>query len=142
MSFWEVGQVGLPCAVIGGLYFCLLGHRFLPNRTELVEQLDERRREYLVEMMVQPECRLVGKTVEQAGLRHLRGLFLVEINREGEVLAPVTPIGYQTDLMVMGPGGYQPRDYLRAGWPLSLLMGATVIAMIPFWWPFALPAGP
>jgi len=91
MSFWEVGQVGLPCAVIGGLYFCLLGHRFLPNRTELIEQLDEHRREYLVEMLVQPECHLIGKTVEQAGLRHLRGLFLVEIDREEEVITPVTP---------------------------------------------------
>ena len=46
------------------------------------------------------------------------------------------PIGYQSNLMVMGPGGYQPRDYLRAGWPLALLVGVTAMLLIPFWWPF------
>lgn len=91
MTLFEIGKVGLPCAVIGGLYLLLVGRRLLPNRTELIEQLDEQRREYLVEMLVQPECRLIGKTVEEAGLRHLRGLFLVEIDRESEMIAPVTP---------------------------------------------------
>ncbi len=91
MSLFEIGYVGLPCALAGGLYLWFIGRRLLPDRTSLIEQFDEQRREYLVEMMVQPECHLVNKTVEEAGLRHLRGLFLLEINREGEVLTPVTP---------------------------------------------------
>lgn len=91
MSLFEIGYVGLPCALVGSLYLWFVGRRLLPNRTDMIEQLDEQRREYLVEMLVQPECRLVNKTVEQAGLRHLRGLFLLEINREGEMLTPVTP---------------------------------------------------
>jgi len=91
MKLWEIGRVGLPCAVVGGLYLLLFSRRILPDRTELVEQLDEQRREYLVETLVQPDCRLVGKTVEEAGLRHLRGLFLVEIDREGDAITPVTP---------------------------------------------------
>ena len=91
MTLLEIGRIGLPCAVLGSLYLLLIGRRLLPNRTELIEQLDEQRREYLVEMLVQPECRLIGRTVEEAGLRHLRGLFLVEIDREGEVITPVTP---------------------------------------------------
>jgi len=45
-------------------------------------------------------------------------------------LAFVTPVGYQTNLMVMGPGGYHPRDYLRCGLPLSLLMAVTAITSI------------
>ncbi len=91
MTLFELGKVGLPCAIVGSLYLLLFGRRLLPDRTEMVEQLDEHRREYLVETLVQPECRLVGKTVEGAGLRHLRGLFLLEINRQGEVISPVTP---------------------------------------------------
>jgi len=63
----------------------------LPDRRELVEQLDQQRREYLVEMLVLPGCPLAGKTVEAAGLRHLRGLFLLEIDRQGETITPVTP---------------------------------------------------
>ncbi len=91
MHLFEIGLVGLPCALAGAGYLLLWGYRRLPNRTELVTQLGQQRREYLVEMLVQPECRLVGKTVEEAGLRHLPGLFLIEIDRNGEVITPVTP---------------------------------------------------
>jgi di/tricarboxylate transporter len=47
-----------------------------------------------------------------------------------------TPIGYQTNLMVMGPGGYQPSDYLKAGLPLALLMAAVALTVIPWVWAF------
>ena len=40
--------------------------------------------------------------------------------------------------MVMGPGGYQPRDYLRAGLPLMLIVGTVALFLIPRAWPFAL----
>jgi di/tricarboxylate transporter len=91
MTMFEIGRVGLPCALVGALYLLVVGRRLLPDRTELIERLDEQRREYLVETVVQPQCRLIGKTVEQAGLRHLRGLFLVEIDRGEEVITPVAP---------------------------------------------------
>jgi len=91
MTLFEIGQVGIPCAAVGTLYLLLLGHRFLPNRTGLVDKFGEERREYLVEMLVQSSCHLIGKTVEEAGLRHLRGLFLIEIDRNDEVITPVAP---------------------------------------------------
>jgi len=53
-------------------------------------------------------------------------------------LSFLSPIGYQTNLMVMGPGGYQPRDYLRVGWPLALLIGVVAMILIPVVWPFEL----
>ncbi len=91
MGLFEIGAVGLPCAVAGVVFFLLIGRRFLPNRTDMLEQLGDKRREYLVEMLVQPECRLIGRTIEEAGLRHLPGLFLIEIDRAGDVITPVTP---------------------------------------------------
>lgn len=91
MSLFEIGKVGLPCAIIGGVFLVLIGPKLLPNRTDLIEKLDEARREYLVEMLVQNECPLIGKTVEDAGLRSLPGLFLIEIDREGDIITPVTP---------------------------------------------------
>jgi di/tricarboxylate transporter len=48
----------------------------------------------------------------------------------------VTPIGYQTNLMVMGPGGYQPRDFLRVGFPLAVLLTGAALVLIPRIWPF------
>ncbi len=91
MTLFEIGRVGLPCALIGSVVLLTLGRRLLPNRTELVEDLAEKRREYLVEMLVTPDCRLIGQTVEAAGLRKLPGLFLIEIDRDGDILTPVSP---------------------------------------------------
>jgi di/tricarboxylate transporter len=48
----------------------------------------------------------------------------------------MTPIGYQTNLMIYGPGGYRFLDYLRVGAPLSIVVGIAVLATIPVFWPF------
>jgi di/tricarboxylate transporter len=47
-----------------------------------------------------------------------------------------TPIGYQTNLMVYGPGGYRATDYLRIGLPLNLLLGVVTVLLTPRLWPF------
>lgn len=91
IGLFELAWVGIPYAVIGVAFLVLAGNWLLPDRKELFEQLGEARREYLVEMRVDSSCRLIGKSVEDAGLRHLPGLFLVEIDRAGETLGPVSP---------------------------------------------------
>lgn len=45
-----------------------------------------------------------------------------------------TPIGYQTNLMVYGPGGYRFSDYFRVGIPLNLLMAGITIGLAPLVW--------
>jgi di/tricarboxylate transporter len=47
-----------------------------------------------------------------------------------------TPIGYQTNLMVWGPGNYRFSDYLRIGIPLDLLVMAVTVLLAPWIWPF------
>jgi di/tricarboxylate transporter len=91
MSLFEITKVGLPYAIIGVAYLFFIGRRLLPDRKELLEQLGDTRREYLAEMLVQPGCRLVGKTIEEAGLRQLPGLFLIEIDTGERLIAPVGP---------------------------------------------------
>jgi di/tricarboxylate transporter len=44
-------------------------------------------------------------------------------------------LGYQTNLMVYGPGGYRFLDFLRAGLPLQLLLGVVAVLLIPWIWP-------
>ncbi|MEJ2700304.1 MAG: TrkA C-terminal domain-containing protein, partial [Desulfuromonadales bacterium] len=64
----------------------------MPGRRDLSEDFQESGREYLLEMKVQAGSNLRGKSVEEAGLRQLDQLFLAEIQRNGEVLAPVKPV--------------------------------------------------
>ena len=47
-----------------------------------------------------------------------------------------TPFGYQTNLMVYGPGGYKANDFLRLGVPLSLVVWIVATGLIPLVWPF------
>ena len=46
----------------------------------------------------------------------------------------LTPIGYQTNLMVMAPGGYRFRDYARVGWPVTLLVMTISVTIISVLW--------
>ena len=48
----------------------------------------------------------------------------------------ITPIGYQTNLMVYGPGGYKFSDYIRVGLPLSITLWVMAVILIPILWPF------
>ena len=50
-------------------------------------------------------------------------------------LAFATPIGYQTNMMVYGPGGYKFLDFTRIGLPLNLITWLVVSALIPLIWP-------
>jgi len=48
----------------------------------------------------------------------------------------ITPIGYQTNLMVFGPGGYRYSDYIRVGLPLGIILWIISVMVIPIIWPF------
>ena len=91
LGLFDVAWVGVPCALAGIAYLLLLGRWLLPDRGPAVSIGDDPR-QYTVEMLVEPASRLVGQTVEQAGLRHLPGLYLVEIHRgDGQVVVAVAP---------------------------------------------------
>lgn len=51
-------------------------------------------------------------------------------------VAFATPVGYQTNMMVYGPGGYRFADFMRVGIPLNILTGLLASALIPVFWPF------
>ncbi len=90
LGFFEIGRVGLPAAVAGLAVIVLLAPRLVPPRRTPGEQIAGAR-EFTVEMVVDPGSPLIGKAVADAGLRNLEGVFLVQIERNGRVIAPVGP---------------------------------------------------
>lgn len=91
IGFFEIGRLGLPIAVIGMGVLVLLAPRLLPARRSALEELQEEGRRFSSEMIVQPGGPIDGKTVEEAKLRSLPGLFLVSVDRGDTVIAPVRP---------------------------------------------------
>ena len=91
LGLFEIGLVGLPVAGAGLAFLVLAGPALLPDRRSAGQDVDEDGRKFTVEMLVSAESPLVGQTIDEGGLRHLDGVFLVELERCGRRLTPVTP---------------------------------------------------
>ena len=89
LGMFDITAVTLPCAVVGLAFLFLCSGRLLPDRRPVLSQQDDVR-QYTVEMVVSEGSHLSGKSIEEAGLRHLPGLYLMEIERLGEVLPAVS----------------------------------------------------
>ncbi|MEM9489841.1 MAG: SLC13 family permease, partial [Myxococcota bacterium] len=72
-------------------------------------------------------------TAEQLGVSPIPLAIAIMI---GASASFATPIGYQTNLMVYGPGGYRFLDYARIGVPITILAALIAAAIIPIIWPF------
>jgi di/tricarboxylate transporter len=91
LDVFEITPVGLPIAVAGVVVLVLLSPQLLPKRLSPSEADTEATREFTLEMQVAPASPLAGRTVTEAGLRNLEGVFLLELERNGDVSAPVGP---------------------------------------------------
>ena len=90
LSMFELAWVGLPVAIVGIVFIRATSPWLLPERRPAIAQFS-RPREYSVEMLVDRDGPLVGQNIEQAGLRHLSGMYLIEIDRNETVLPAVSP---------------------------------------------------
>jgi di/tricarboxylate transporter len=86
-SLFSITAVGLPVAMAGAMVICVFFARWLPERNEKMAFANLR--EFTLEVSVAPDGPLVGKTVKEAGLRHLKRVYLVEIEREGNIVTAV-----------------------------------------------------
>ena len=91
LHFFEFAWVGIPMVIIGFIYMLTIGHKLLPSNNKTKEETDNSNRKYTVEAQIRPDSNLVWKTIEEAELRDLPGLFLVEIIRNNINLVAVTP---------------------------------------------------
>jgi di/tricarboxylate transporter len=91
LGMFEMTRLGLPVAVGGLALVILLAPVLLPERRAAREQATAGAREFSVQMRVVRGGTLDGKRVEEGGLRHLQGVYLIEIERDGQTIAPVPP---------------------------------------------------
>lgn len=90
LKIFDITAVGVPCAIAGITYLMVAQQWLLPDRKAVLDY-DDDVRQYTVEMVVPEGSPLIGKTIEQAGLRHLPGLYLGDIERSGRLLPAVDP---------------------------------------------------
>lgn len=89
LGLFELAKIGLPLAAAGLVVIIVLAPLVLPERRR-PRNVDSGR-SFSVVMIVEPDGPIDGLSVEAAGLRHLRGVYLVEIDRGGTSIAPVRP---------------------------------------------------
>lgn len=89
LGLFELAKIGLPLAVLGLLLILVLAPILLPERRR--PRTAEGGRSFTVRMQVVVDGPVDGQSVETAGLRSLNGVYLVEIERPGLVIAPVRP---------------------------------------------------
>ncbi|MFP8490308.1 SLC13 family permease [Gracilimonas sp. Q87] len=90
LGLFEPALIGIPVAIAGFIYLMLFGDRLLPERGSSMDTFQDPR-EYTIEMIVEAESALTGKTIEDAGLRNLPGLYLMEIQRNKRTIPAVGP---------------------------------------------------
>lgn len=86
-SMFAITAVGLPVAFVGLGFMLMFFPRWLPNKNS--DEAFANLREFTLEVSVDPTGPLVGKSVAEAGLRHLKRVFLVEIERADHVVTAV-----------------------------------------------------
>jgi di/tricarboxylate transporter len=90
LGMFDITWLGVPLFAIGLVYLIVASRFLLKDRRPPMSTSDDPR-QYSLEMVVDQGSPLVGRTIEAAGLRHLHGLFLMEIDRGGRVIAAVAP---------------------------------------------------
>lgn len=90
LGIFELAWVGVPCVIVTLLYVLFASRYLLPSTTSARLKFGDTRH-YTVEMLVENGNAMAGKTVEEAGLRNLPGMFLIEIERSGHLITAVGP---------------------------------------------------
>lgn len=90
LELFDLAWVGLPCVLVVVFFTVVSSRWLLPNRHPQGERFEDAR-QYILEMEIEPGSPLAGKSIEEAGLRQLPGVYLIEIDRNGRLLTAVSP---------------------------------------------------
>ncbi|MRT93306.1 SLC13 family permease [Ancylomarina sp. 16SWW S1-10-2] len=91
LDMFDFAYVGIPMMFIGSAYLLLVANKLLPDNVDTLDKFSENSRRYIVEAHVRPGSDLNGKSIEEANLRNLKGLYLFQIKRNNIKVAAVSP---------------------------------------------------
>lgn len=129
LKMFDFIYVGLPAIVIGVLYITFFFNKALPDRKDMLVEYKEFSRDYLVETIVPQKSNLIGKSIEKGNLRNLKGLYLVQIIRGNELIAPVSPkeIIFENDRLFFAGDTMTIIDLMEGNKNLSLPYGHSMM---------------
>lgn len=91
LGLFEQSPVGVPVAIVGLLVLVLIAVRGLPRRSDPGLDAIDALREFALHLEIQPNGPLVGRSVADAGLRNLSGVFLADLIRGERHIGPISP---------------------------------------------------
>ncbi len=95
LDMFSFSWVGIPMMIIGIVYLLIWSKRILPNKKDALSEFTGNTRKYIVEAEIKANSELIGKTIEEADLRNIKGLYLFQINRNG---LRISAVSYNTHL--------------------------------------------
>ncbi len=122
LRIFDFVYVGIPMILIGFLYLFFWGEKLLPSKEKLDEDSPENNRTYLIETQVRKNSDLIGKTIEESGLRNMKGLYLVEIQRDNRKIFVVSNnlIISQDDILVFAGDTAPVAELTKSGSGLTI----------------------
>lgn len=91
LRFNDLIFIGSAVTITGIAFIVFFGFKLLPNHTDSLQSFSKNKRNYLIETWLDSKSPLIDQTVLDAGLRNLQGVYLVEIQRHGKMISPITP---------------------------------------------------
>jgi di/tricarboxylate transporter len=91
IGLFEITKVSLIPAIAGIVVLILIVVRMIPDRKGALEEFTDDLNEFAAQMKVVPDGPMDGVTVAEAGMRNLKGIYLVEIERDGQLFPAVSP---------------------------------------------------
>ncbi|NJN43821.1 MAG: hypothetical protein HC806_03160 [Anaerolineae bacterium] len=113
-----VGLVGAygPMAVAGGLFLLgVLTSQVMPNP--------------VVTVLLAPIA------IKTAGTMNVSPFALVMVVAVAASASFLSPVGHPANVLIMGPGGYRFRDFIRVGFPLTVVIMIVTLLLLPIFWP-------
>lgn len=91
IGLFEITPIGGAVALVGLIALLTVVPVLLPLRRDVGKEFTDETRDFAIQMKVEDGGSLDGKSVSEAGLRHLEGVYLIEIERGGELITAVSP---------------------------------------------------